>query len=325
MRKLDKGMKENVVAVLFADLHLSHQQPVSRGDADWYKVMKRYCRAIDFRTHFGCYVPHICAGDVFDRWNSPVELVNMALTHLPYLYAVPGQHDLPYHNLADHQRTGYGTLSIADHLCHLGSGPLTVNTQESGIPLRLYGFPWNCGLRPCPDDKDDVLRVAVVHKYVWDGPESAYPGAPEDGQIDVLHASGKTAGYDVIVFGDNHKPFERVIDGQVYFNCGSVMRRKADEFDHKPRVGLLMNDGRVLSHYLDTTQDVLFTSDASIKQQGSFSKKDMERLIGHLSTLGDDESIDFEEGLRHLIAKEGRKTAWGRLLQRVLDELSSPL
>ena len=45
----------------------------------------------DLQKEFDC--PVICAGDIFDKWNSPPELINFAYDNLPEIYAIPGQHD----------------------------------------------------------------------------------------------------------------------------------------------------------------------------------------------------------------------------------------
>ena len=88
-------MKPKSIALLCSDIHLSLNSPICRGlDRErWFETMAHYLKKLkDIAKDHA--VPIVCAGDVFDKWNSPPELINFALKHLPEMYAI-----LPNHNL----------------------------------------------------------------------------------------------------------------------------------------------------------------------------------------------------------------------------------
>ncbi len=245
-----------VVAILVADIHLALKPPVARRDEyNWFDAMKRSLYEIDHlsRRH-NC--PILCAGDVFDRWNSPPELINFAIDNLPQMFSIPGQHDLPLHRIDLTSRSAYGTLCRAGRIA---DAPLYVASRV-GPNLWVKGFPWGVPLTPCSKalrrvDGGEGLRVALVHSFLWLNKETSYPGAPESGRVSATQASFE--GWDAVVFGDNHKGFLTCMGGTSVLNCGTVFRRRTDEKDYKPHVGLLMRDGQIVLHYLDTSEDVL--------------------------------------------------------------------
>src|SRR5688572_18895632 len=102
-------MQEAPIAILCADLHLTLRPPLCRADKNWMLTQRDYLLQIrklqepaHLKNHLEATakIPVICAGDIFDRWNPPPELVNFALRFLPNgMICVPGQHDLPNHNI----------------------------------------------------------------------------------------------------------------------------------------------------------------------------------------------------------------------------------
>ena len=99
-------MKKKPVALVCSDIHLCHTRPTSRSaEPDWYEAMARRLHQVDEIASYQ-QVPVLCAGDVFDRWNSPPELINFAIKNMPPMWAVPGQHDLPHHRLDEVHRSG---------------------------------------------------------------------------------------------------------------------------------------------------------------------------------------------------------------------------
>ena len=98
------------IAILCSDLHLSHRPPLARArEPDWYEAMMHPLDELDDLT--GDNLPVICGGDVFDKWNSPPELINFALAELPgTMESVAGQHDLPHHSWPERRKSAYWTL-----------------------------------------------------------------------------------------------------------------------------------------------------------------------------------------------------------------------
>lgn len=293
MSRLQSATPPRVVAILTSDWHLSEKPPVARSaEEDWFETQKRYLRQIGVlsRRHGIAGIPIICAGDIFDKWNSSANLINFAISEMPHVYAVPGQHDLAHHNYENIRKTAYWTLVEAGKVTDLRHG----STLGMGVQdLVLHAFPWNHEIRPREVPSSLCLHIAVIHCYIWKK-GFGYPGAPKDKRVGSLLPRLK--GYDVAVFGDNHLGFQY----KNIFNCGGLMRRKSDEINYAPGVGLLYSDGTVKRHYLDTSGDKFI--DPSILKKVGKDGVDMEDFIEELKSLGD-QAINFHSAIREFIDK----------------------
>jgi hypothetical protein len=278
-----------VLAILISDIHLSMLPPVARSvEPDWFDAMKRpLSEIVDLSIKYDC--PVVCAGDIFHKWNSPAELINFALEHLPRLYAVPGQHDLSHHRYETIKKTSYWTLVEAGKIINLPHNE-PVDLKNG---LVLWGFPWGSELFPKKPTLEDKIHLAVVHKYVWTNGHG-YVGASKDNLSknlkELLH------GYDFLHFGDNHSGFLK----HKLFNAGALLRRRSDERDYRPHVGLLRRSGIVL-HYLDTSDDCIMDMALEIRGDGVTGRG--EEFLQKLNQLAD-KVVDFEETLKRVIDEE---------------------
>lgn len=278
------------IAILCSDLHLSHRPPTARsGEKSWYAAMLRVLAEVqDVAYQFDG--PVICAGDVFDKWNSPPELINWAIRNLPCrFYAVPGQHDLPNHNLKEIHRSAYQTLVESE-----------VMRQLPGDGLRFpegfeaYGFGWEEEVQPPSVERESDLKLAVVHEYVWAG-KHKYQDAPEESHV--MHLKKALEGYDAAVFGDNHIGFELQVGTCAVLNNGTMMRRHSNEKDYRPCIGILMNDGTIKRHYLNTDEDVFTPTHKSRKKH-----IDLSLFVKELSEDLTD-SLDFRAAVDRYLKK----------------------
>ncbi len=274
-------MSRSPVAVVCGDMHLSHRAPSCRAD-DWYEAMRR--TLLELGSVAGG-LPILVAGDVFDKYNPPPELINFAIQHMPdNVVAIYGQHDLPYHT-TELNKSAYGTLHRAGAIAHLGKPMTGILTGTDAV----YGYGWEQPIyRP---DKDVEFAVALVHRYVCT-PESAYVGAPDAAYVDNLPE--ELGEYDVVVTGDNHIPFEASFGNATVYNCGSMMIRKSND-KHRPSCGILYDDGSIQRHYFDTTDDVIIKPEV-IEVDDSAVREFVESLD---DTHEDYESYDFLETLEN--------------------------
>ena len=271
----------DVIAILCADIHLSHKPPVARSaEKSWYAAMRRPLDELSgLAEKHGVSV--ICAGDVFDRWASCPELINFALEHLPEMYVVPGQHDLPNHNYEEKERSAYWTLVKAGMIDTLDDEGVCIE----GIDLA--GFPWGFSILSI-DPAENRLLVAVIHRFIYRKGKDGYPGAPVEQEVAGYRK--ELEGYDVAVFGDNHKGFLSKVGDCTVFNCGTMMRRKIDEVDYKPMVGLLRSDGTVEPYFLDCSEDKFMSADKL--RVADAAGLDLSKFMSELESLGGDE-LDF--------------------------------
>ena len=277
------------IALAVADIHLSYKPPIARSaEPNWFDAMQRNLDQLKEKAD-ELDVPILYAGDIFHTWREPAELINFAIAHLPKGYAVPGQHDLPYHRLADIERSPYWTLAKAGVLHHVYNW-----TNVGELKATLCGFPF--GVENVHSDlPEDDLNIALVHGYCWKEGKQ-YPGAKDE---DHAHSwFDRFPGFKTIIVGDNHLPFEELQgERQVLFNCGSFIRRNTDERNHKPRIGIIMSDGSVQSYYLDCSEDKFIdVHDQNVLRDNSTRMSGLEFFIEGLGELNSGR-IDFREAV----------------------------
>ena len=185
----------------------------------------------------------------------------------------------------------------------------------------LYGFPFGYKIssRPKRTNSLNKLHIAVVHDYVWiDG--FSYPEAPQENKI---NNEGKL-GYDIIVYGDNHKGFSGISIGAKHtteiFNCGTLMRRASDEIGYHPQIGLLYSSGEVIEHELDISKDKYFINCKEIKKLEE-AELDMSSFIAGLEALGDS-AFDFVEAIKRYLEKN--KATINKEVKKILLESMEP-
>ena len=102
------------------------------------------------------------------------------------------------------------------------------------------------------------------------------------------------------------------------FNCGTLMRRKSDEVDYKPQVGLLYSDGTVKPHYLDISKDIHLTADEA-KEAEALDEIDMEVFAAELRKLGSS-ALDFADAMKHFWSKEKTKQKVKDLITKAMEK-----
>ncbi len=282
-------MSKKVVAIVCSDLHLSLRPPIARaGEPDWFVAMKRPLDEIKkLSTEYDC--PVLCAGDIFDHWRSPPELINFAIKELPHMYAIPGQHDLPMHSISEAHKSAFWTLVEADKITWV---PPVGNFEIPGMDL--YGFAWGQTVgKPPPIGKRDTLKVALVHRYTW-MPECGYKDALQADLITIPLQRQEYKGYNVAIIGDNHIPWDYRLENTNIFNCGSLYNRKSDE-THRPSVGLLKSDGSIERYHLDNSW-IKFNA-SSIQDHTSTN---LDGLLAELQGL-QSAALDYNAALKRVL------------------------
>jgi DNA repair exonuclease SbcCD nuclease subunit len=250
--------------------------------------------------------PVVCAGDLFDTWRSLPELVNFALEYLPTMYAIPGQHDLPYHSYEDIRKSAYWTLVKSGKICHIEK---CVRTQA----LCLWGFPWGIEVKPLENPQPDLFHLAVIHAYIWKDKATSYPGASKESKLPYWNK--RLQGYNAAALGDNHLGFITMTNSCRVINCGGLLRRKIDEIDYKPQVGLLMGSGLIEPYYLDCSQDKFIDVESSTPLNKIL---DMTAFLDELRDL-QDKGLDFVESVRRYTMTNNVNKQVRKILAEVLE------
>jgi len=311
-----------IIAILTADWHLQHKPPIWRSnEPDWYDAMTRPLGEISaLQIEYKC--PVIVAGDIFTKWNSPPELINFAIKNMPEeVYAIPGQHDLPNHNYQEIDRSAYNVLNRTGIVKDIPWRTEDIEDDEYELvhnDMIVSGFSFGLPITRAPEEKN-ILKVAVVHDYVWCG-NHKHPNAPEEKRVERRSnkmINGKLYGYDVIVYGDNHKGFSTTVGKTRIWNCGTLMRRTSDEEDYKPRVGLLYSDGHIEPHYLDISKDKHLTKEEA-EQFKSTEEIDTAEFAKELRKLGDSAS-DFVEAMKQFWGSNKTKKAIQNIILKAME------
>ena len=265
--------KGSVSAILCSDIHLREDTPICRTDdymaAQWRKI---FYVAEQQRT-YNC--PVLCGGDLFNYWKPSPLLLTEAIKYLPKrFHTVYGQHDLPQHNLELAYKTGIYTLWTAGHLSIL-PGYHWGQEDELEIEQDLV-----IGGR--------VIMVRHITTYIGTLPFEATPA---------LKLLKDNPTYDLILTGDNHKPFTAELDGRLLVNPGSIMRMTADQIDHTPRVYLYYAESNTVEpFYLPIDDNVISREHIDKIEQRN---ERIDAFISRLDTTALDGSLaTFEENLR---------------------------
>ena len=253
----------------------------------------------------GQEVPFVVAGDLFDKWNPPPELIEFAIRQLPkQTYTIPGQHDLPNHNYELRHKSAYGVLAAAGRITDI---PSNIPYMINGVIV--WACPWEHEIKASAR-RGGHLEICVAHQYLWIKQHS-YPGANPQHNVNQM---GRLKRFDASFFGDNHKGFILTRRGTTVMNCGGFMRRKSDEQNYQPCVGLLYEDGSVERWALDTTKDH-FVRNAELDKL--VPEVDMDEFISEMKRLGD-VAIDFPDHIKRYIANHDLPVNVSEALEKLI-------
>lgn len=325
--------KDTVIAVLISDCHFSADKPKARAGTQeqWWDTQCAHLEEA-MRTAHNLNCPLVIAGDVFDTWNQPVDLVTMiaevmAAFQCP-VYMVPGQHDLPYHELHEVGRSAIYNLMMASRGMRRRSDVylLTSNILPLGdTGWWVYGAAWGMpfdyatartSLTP-ETGEDDGNILLCAHKYVYSGRSTAHPGAKQEDCSHGRKMRDALAGYTACVFGDNHIPF---LDDNVY-NHGALIRRKSDERKFIPEYGLLYRFGRIERVQLEASgKDMWHDGEDEYAAPDKKPAALMTDFAESVKALASDETVDFKAVCNRLLGQSNLSTAAKREILSLLDE-----
>lgn len=258
------------------------RQPKSRDDVDWKKTQGLYIEEvahvqeyIDDKLYSNVYydlastrgiapTPVLISGDIFNVPDESSECTAFALSYLSgidgVVHTIPGQHDLPYHNYQDIDKSAYGILTrygkrIKD--CD-GMGLLTstVDKKDKLRDIFICTFPYGCNIVErlnyyeesiALNKKEKKMTIGMVHYYC--GMEGRTYDAKETKLNNVETIRKLFKDFNVVCFGDNHKHFiyngDQKKKGPVIYNGGSFIPRNSDEKGNRSYIGIIYNTGRV--------------------------------------------------------------------------------
>lgn len=255
---------KNADVICCADLHIRPDTPAGRKDNYTIAIWRKVDFILDLSAQNG-NCPILVAGDLGNKPGDRGEkgeriienawppwlletLINKFQGH--NIIVIPGQHDLPNHRLDLWKRSGIGVLHAAGAITLLG--PYDLENNLGFKNFSLYGFPYGINIIR-PSFEKDIRTIAMAHISVIENK----PRWPGDNAITGHSLLKQFPEYDLILTGDNHKPFVAEYKGRLLVNPGSMMRNTIDQKDHKPRVFLWYADeNKVVPVFLPIEENV---------------------------------------------------------------------
>ena len=278
------GVNEmNVDAILCADNHLRSDIPRNRIDDFTGAMKKKFEFILDLGTEHHC--PILIAGDLGHRSTWPWPLYSWFVKAIKKdesdIICIPGQHDEPNHKLDKLDESPMGIADMTDIMTVLKGD------HVPGKKINIYGFPWE--IKITKPVSNIGRNIAMTHQMViednpeWKGQEGA-----------TAKVLLKNNDFDLILSGDNHKPFVTTYRDKILVNPGSMMRSNIDQADHKPRVYLYdASTNNVKPVYLPIEDNVF-------KEVGDNPEDRKKRFEAFIENIKEDKSstISFEDNAK---------------------------
>ncbi len=295
--------------LFLSDLHLREDTPECRTDEFPFALEPKLQFVKRLQVEHNCKV--LIPGDIFHHWKPSPFLISWAIENLPNdIIAIPGQHDLPQHNLEMIHKSGIYVLEKAGKLYILPYNDY-VEIYENGHTIQIYGFPFGTILVGVPKE-DGIIKVAMLHTLTW-AQKIPYPDCKLDSAGQLLR---RLKNWDLILVGDNHKQFTTKIGNRTLISPGSLSRQAADQIDFQPCC---------YAYYADTNEI------EAIKLpivEGVVSREHLERkeqrdgridaFVKRLDTDWEG-GVSFEENLERMLAENEIKESVKSIIYKALE------
>ena len=222
--------------LLVSDLHLMGRTPVSRKDNfpdTQYGKMEEINETAEAA---GATV--LQAGDFFDSFNPSFGLVRRYIDLLATgdinccnWEVILGQHDMYMWNLDSVDRTPLAVMESA--------GAVRIIRDKKSYSHKntmIYGCSWGQEI-PELDKNYDGCNILVIHRNIGD--KALFPGHE---LISPKRFLNKFKGWDLVLCGDYHFPFEYKLGNSLIINTGVICRKSIVEKDVEPSVVLYDTD-----------------------------------------------------------------------------------
>lgn len=219
-----------------SDLHGHTKTPKNRND--------NYFEA--FKTKFSFFIDYcldeavdyiLLAGDIVDHHTVSYHVTNYLLKEFRRweLYAgagkiltITGQHDVKYHATFD--GTPYESFLNSGLVKHLGAEPFIIQDKldPESIDVHIYGSSF--GEETPEVVYPDVYNILVTHDMIVNEKNEFW-----EEKFKLASTLLRSNKFNLIVAGDNHKPFITNYRSKRLVMCGSMMRKNIDQKDYEPK------------------------------------------------------------------------------------------
>jgi len=281
--------------LLVGDLHLTGRTPISRTDDFPETQYKKMNQIVDIAGG-DKYI--LQAGDFFDSYSPSFRVINryIQLLNSPSLYCfcVMGQHDLYLWSLTGIERTALSILESSNCVDIIRD----CYTLDRDHVCKIYGCSWG---QEIPKIRDaNKFNILVIHKNIGDKP--LFHGHDLEHPRRFLNKYG----FDLILCGDYHFPFEYSNENRLIINTGTISRKSITEKDIKPSVVLYDTETRK-HEWIELKHDSnpFVNREREHKVEGTL---DMSDFFFQINSESDITKISFRDNvMRALEAKEVKK------------------
>ena len=280
----------NPLAILTADLHLRDDQPICRTD-NFFETQARKLNWL-YRLQEKLNCPIFDAGDLFHKGRPSHFLMQWAIdARMPVeFFTIPGNHDLPSHNIELLESSGLGVLDAARAVCVLTR---EYTFEKSGI--FIHAFPWGEKPAPMKEPGKEKHTIAICHIMTYQG-EKPWPGCSDPSAEELLE---QMQGYDLVLTGHNHKTFVVEKDGRLLVNPGSFTRQTSDQTDHQPRVFLWYGGTNIEQVFIPIEEGVITREHINkVEDREERMSAFVEKLTGEMEI-----GLSFEQNLEEFFSK----------------------
>lgn len=271
-----------VDAIFLSDIHIMERVPLCRTDDFLKTIVNKMEQLKKVQEKYRC--PIFIGGDIFDvsRMSkaSDVFWIKFFESFKYDIIAIPGQHDIPNHNIDKIFDSSLGVVSTA--LKNFSLHPLPFE--------QLDIFSWDFGRVK--------RKIGMIHKLFHHKKDDVI----KDSSGNKLSSSAKVflkkhTECDVILSGDNHKTFVVQYENRVLINPGSVFRMRADQIEHQPCFFLYdAEKNKVTPEYLQIKEDVVTREHLEKKEDRQ------DRMDAYINKLNEEENIgiSFSKNLENI-------------------------
>lgn len=224
--------KRKPLCAIISDPHLRDSQPPCRSDLfmniQFGKLdfIRKICRNLNAPVE----IPLLISGDVFHHWKPSPFLLSRAIELLPEnVWAIAGQHDLPFHNLQQFHESGLNTLVQAKKI--QGGGTPFYITEEENFVLAGFHYGAHNNAKHVKNMWDKPL-IGLFHFLTYLG-KNPWPGFKGPDAEEVLDSLPQ---FDLIIVGDNHEWFSLTKHDRTILSPGALSRQNLGEIKHLPHI-----------------------------------------------------------------------------------------
>lgn len=263
------------------------------------------------------------AGDMFDSAKSSHNLVQQYISILkspvnkksiPF-YVIFGQHDMRYRsenieNTPIKVLESAGVVKILKQIRHEHVDKQIDSKRNLFVDIYSVWFGQEL---PRIMDRDS-FNILVIHKMIVD---TKLWRTQDDS--DFLYARNflRENIFDLIVSGDNHKPFIVTDRNKTLVNCGSIVRESKDQIDYEPCFWIFDTITREATKIKIPCKKKVF--DETLIEQEEHVDKEMKAFVDGLKDDIELQGLDFVKNMQVAIKKQEKS----KDLQILADEIFS--